>query len=179
VPFVFCNVAARQGNTPADKTEKDLSVPPPRKSVARNFHRFFLPFPQRSLILHSFRTTQDHFSVARDSAFAQSAHSANVRCIEPARDCSRAGGDWWFSRVNHREGFSKCASARFRKLGRCGLLRESFRKKQDWRRPLTQSPQANVCESSIRGLIACRVCQETCAPLGLRFPEFTIRRLTR
>jgi hypothetical protein len=26
-------------------------------------------------------------------------------------------------------------------------------KKLDWRRPLTQSPQANVSESSIRGLI--------------------------
>src|SRR5882724_10066757 len=44
----------------------------------------------------------------------------------------------------------------FRKLGRCGLLRESFPKKQDWRRPLTQSLRDNVRRSSIRGLIACR-----------------------
>jgi hypothetical protein len=36
----------------------------------------FLSFPQGSLIVHSFRTTQHQFSVARDWVFAQSAHSA-------------------------------------------------------------------------------------------------------
>jgi hypothetical protein len=111
---------------------------------AKVFHLFFLLFPQGSLILHSFCTSQHQFSVAHESAFAQSAHSANVSCLEPARDCCRAGGDRWFSRVNHREGFQKCASVRSRKLGRCGLLRESFPKKLDWRRPLTQSLQASV-----------------------------------
>jgi hypothetical protein len=120
---------------------------------AEDFSLFFLPFPQGSLILHSFCTTQHQFSVAHDSEFAQSAHSANVRCIEPACDWCRAGGDRWFSRVNHREGFQKCTSVPSRKLGRCGLLRESCPKKLDWRRPLTQSLQANVSESSIRGLI--------------------------
>jgi hypothetical protein len=40
---------------------------------------------------------------------------------------------------------------RFMKLGRCGLLRESFPKKLDWRRPLPQSSRFNVSESSIRG----------------------------
>jgi len=110
-------------------------VPAPHQS--RKSFPVFLYFPQRSLILHSFCTTEHQFSVAIESAFAHSAPSANVRCIEPARDCSRAGGDRRFSRVNHREGFQKCASVRSRKLGRCGLLRESFPKKLDWRRPLT------------------------------------------
>jgi hypothetical protein len=130
----------------------DRRVRPNTHHAAQSF-LLFLPFPQGSLILHSFCTSNHQFSVAHDSEFAQSAHSANVRCIEPARDWCRAGGDRWFSRVNHREGFQKCASVRSRKLGRCGLLRESFPKKLDWRRPLTQSPQANVSESSIRGLI--------------------------
>ena len=77
-----------------------------------NFLRFFLIFPQASLILHSFCTTQHQFSVAIVFAFAQSADSANVRCIEPAGDCGRAGGDRRFSRVNRREGFQRFASAR-------------------------------------------------------------------
>jgi hypothetical protein len=139
----------------------------------------FLPFPQRSLILHSFCTSKHQFPVAHDSEYAHSAHSASVSCIEPARDCCRAGGDRWFSRVNHREGFQKCASAHSRELGRCGLLRESFPKKVDWRRPLTQLPQAKVCESRIRGWIAHRVSQQTCALSGVWFPEFTICRLMR
>ena len=157
--FVFCNVEARQINAPFDKTEKRFIRVHSPKCVARNFRRVFLPFPQGSPVLHSFCTTCRQFLIAIDSVFAQSAHSASVRCIEPARDCSRAGGDRRFSRVNRREGFQKCASVRSRKLRRCGLLRESFPKKLDWRRPLTQSPQANVCESSIRGLIVCRVGQ--------------------
>ena len=65
----------------------------------------FLLFPQGSPILHSFCTTQGQFSIAIDSAFPQSADSASVRCIEPAGDCGRAGGDRRFSRVNRREGF--------------------------------------------------------------------------
>ena len=65
----------------------------------------FLLFPQGSPILHSFCTTQGQFSIAIDSAFPQSAHSASVRCIEPAGDCGGAGGDRRFSRVNRREGF--------------------------------------------------------------------------
>ena len=96
----------------------------------------FLLFPQGSPILHSFCTTQGQFSIAIDSAFPQSADSASVRCIEPAGDCGRAGGDRRFSRVNRREGFQKCASVRCRKLRRCGLLRESFCKRQDWCRRL-------------------------------------------
>ena len=130
---------------------KDLSVLIRANPWPEVFFRLFLPFPQGSLILHSFCTSKHRFSVARDSECAHSAHSASVSCIESARDCNRAGGDRWFSRVNHREGFQKCASARSRELGRCGLLRESFPKKVDWRRPFTQSPRANVCESSIRG----------------------------
>jgi hypothetical protein len=94
-----------------------------------NFSRVFLSFPQGSPILHSFCTTRQWFSVAIDSARAQSSHSASVRCIEPAGDCGRAGGDRRFSRVNRREGFKRCASARCGKLGRCGLLIRSFLKR--------------------------------------------------
>jgi len=69
------------------------------------FFRLFLPFPQGSPVVHSFFTTRLHFPVAMNSWFPQSASSANVRCTEPAGDCSRAGGDRRFSRVNRREGF--------------------------------------------------------------------------
>ncbi len=96
---------------------------PPDTGFSANFLRLFLPFPQGSPILHSFCTTQHQFSLRMISAFAQSAHSASVSCIEPAGDCGRAGGDRRFSRVNRREGFQKMRFGAFRKLGRCGLLR--------------------------------------------------------
>jgi hypothetical protein len=146
--------------TTQERSDSQIKIQQRRTRVSAphqvaKFFPLFLSFPQGSPVLHSFCTSGHQFTVARDSVFAHSAHSANVRCIEPAHDCDRAGGDRRFSRVNHREGFQKCASARFRKLGRCGLLRESFPKKQDWRRPLPQSLRVNVRESSIRGLIAC------------------------
>ena len=128
--------------------------------MAENFPRLFLLFPQGSSFLHSFRTTQLKFSIAIDSVFTQSVDSASVKCIEPAGDCSRAGGNRRFSRVNRREGFQECASALSRKLGRCGLLRRVLPKKQDFSRPLTQSLRVTICESCICGLIACRVCRE-------------------
>ena len=59
---------------------------PPHTGLAGKFSRVFLLFPQGSLILHSFCTTQHQFSIAMYSPFPQSAHSANVSCIEPARD---------------------------------------------------------------------------------------------
>src|ERR1700730_4486913 len=102
--------------------------PNPRNSVAKGFLPLFRYFPQGSSVVHSFCTTQHRFSVAIVSAFAQSTISASVSCIEPAGDCSRAGGDRRFSRVNWRGGFPRYASACFRKLGRCGLLRQSLRK---------------------------------------------------
>ena len=88
----------------------------------------FLLFPQGSLIVHSFRTTEHQFSIACDSAIAQSAHSASVSCIEPAGDCGRAGGDRRFSRVNRREGFQECASARSGNSGVAASSKWSFLK---------------------------------------------------
>ncbi len=73
------------------------------------------------------------------SAFAQSAHSASVSCIEPAGDCGRAGGDRRFSRVNRREGFQKM---RFGALQKTRALRPPqtvLPKKLDLCRPLPQS----------------------------------------
>ena len=102
--------------------EKQTGTP---RSVGPDFHRVFHRFPQRSPILHSFCTTQHQFPIAIVFAFPHSAHSASVSCIEPAGDGGRAGGDRRFSRVNRREGFRRCASARCGKLGRCGLLKRS------------------------------------------------------
>ena len=68
-----------------------------------------------------------------------------------------------------RSGVFERLTAGFDKLGRCGLLRKSFPKKLDWRRPLSQSPQINIRESSIRGLIARRVCRQIFVPSGTQF----------
>ena len=146
----------------------------------------FLLFPQGSPILHSFCTTQGQFSIAIDSAFPQSADSASVRCIEPAGDCGRAGGDRRFSRVNRREGFQRRTPVRCGKLGRCGLLRRSFFQKLDLRRPPPQSLRVKVCgslrinfrdqDSRVNRL---QSAPETCVPSGTRFREHTPHRLVR
>jgi hypothetical protein len=57
----------------------------------------------------------------------------------------------------------------FRELGRCGLLRESFPKKLDWRRRLHNRFRPMIRESGIRGLIAGRVSLRTCALSRVRF----------
>ena len=125
--FVFCVIY-----------QKDLSLFI-REIRGLNFLRVFLPFPQASPILHSFCTTQHQFSVAIDSAFAQSAHSASVRCIQPAGDCGRAGGDRRFSRVNRREGFQKVRFGASQKTRALRPPQTVLPKKQDLSRPLPQS----------------------------------------
>ena len=77
----------------------------PRKSVAEFSPPFSFPFHKEVSSSTVSAQASIDFPLRIDSECAHSAHSANVSCIEPARDCNRAGGDRWFSRVNHREGF--------------------------------------------------------------------------
>jgi len=141
--------------------------------VAKNFLRVFLPFPQGSSVLHSFCTTEHQFSIAIDSAFTQSVPSASVKCIEPAGDCSRAGGDRRFSRVNRREGFQECASALSRKLGRCGLLRKVLPKKQDLKPSAYAVTAGHDLRISYLRIDRLQRVQKTCVPSGMRFRAHT------
>jgi len=91
---IFCRRATSVESRTS--TGKNLELGPARylhfgalADAAQNLLRLFLPFPQASLILHSFRTTVVRFSVAITPVFTQSAHSASVSCIEPAGDCGR------------------------------------------------------------------------------------------
>jgi hypothetical protein len=146
------------------------------KIRGQNLLRLFLRFPQRSPILHSFCTTQHEFFVAIDLAFAQSAHSASVSCIEPAGDCGRAGGDRRFSRVNRREGFQnapwRVQETRALRPPQTVLLKR-------WTYAASFAVTAgrdsrNKCSRMGRLQRA----PETCIPSGTRFRERTPRRLS-
>jgi hypothetical protein len=147
----------------------------------------FLLFPQGSPILHSFCTTQGQFSIAIDSAFPQSAHSASVRCIEPAGDCGGAGGDRRFSRVNRREGFQdalRCVagnsgvaassdSPSFKSWTYAVRLRSHCRSKS-----ADHHLRINFRDQDSR--VDClQSAPETCVPSGTRFCEHTPHRLVR
>ena len=83
----------------------------------------FLSFPQGSLNVHSFCTTNRGFSVAVDKILAQSGFHQkrwNSQACETI-DCGDAGGSRQFSRVNCR-GKSEARASACRLPGHCGLL---------------------------------------------------------